>query len=400
MELTKIILKKEEGRTLRAGGAWIFDNEIDRIEGEFSDGDLVRVYAFNDFCLGTGFINTHSKIRIRMLSRSGDTVVDDAFIRSRVRDAVDYRKHVIDMSSCRLIFGEADFLPGLVVDKFADILVVESLALGIDRYKHLIIDELKSLLAAGGMPIRGVYERSDAPVRLKEGLPLEKGFIGDPFDTNVLITENGVRFSVDVADGQKTGYFLDQKMNRAAIRPLCKGARVLDLFTHTGSFALNAAAAGAASVLAVDASEPALERAKINAGLNGFSDIVSFRCADIFELLPELERQGERYDVIILDPPAFAKTRESLKNARKGYKEVNLRAMRLLNDGGYLATCSCSHFMTPDLFYETVLSASKDAHKRIRQVECRTQAADHPILWPAMESYYLKFYILQVSNPK
>lgn len=400
MELAKVVLKKEEGRTLRAGGAWIFDNEIDRIEGEFTDGGLVRVFAFNDFCLGTGFINTHSKIRIRMLSRSGETVVDDAFIRSRVRDAVEYRKHTIDMSSCRLIFGEADFLPGLVVDKFADILVVESLALGIDRYKLLIIDELKTLLAAEGMPIRGVYERSDAPVRLKEGLPLEKGFIGEPFDTDVLITENGVQFSVDVADGQKTGYFLDQKMNRAAIRPLCKGARVLDLFTHTGSFALNAAAAGASSVLAVDASEPALARARINAGLNGLSKIVSFRCADIFELLPELERQGERYDVIILDPPAFAKTRESLKNARKGYKEVNLRAMRLLNDGGYLATCSCSHFMTPELFYETVLSASKDAHKRIRQIEYRTQAADHPILWPAMESYYLKFYILQVSNRK
>ncbi|NLO61974.1 MAG: class I SAM-dependent rRNA methyltransferase [Clostridiaceae bacterium] len=400
MELAKVVLKKEDGRTLRAGGAWIFDNEIDSIEGEFTNGGLVRVFAFNDFCLGTGFINTNSKIRIRMLSRSGDAVVDDAFIRSRVRDAVEYRKHVIDMSSCRLIFGEADFLPGLVVDKFADILVVESLALGIDRYKLLIIDELKELLAAEGMPIRGVYERSDAAVRLKEGLPLEKGFIGEPFDTNVLITENGVQFSVDVAEGQKTGYFLDQKMNRAAIRPLCKGARVLDLFTHTGSFALNAAASGASSVLAVDSSEPALAQARINAGLNGFSETISFRCADIFELLPELERQGERYDVIILDPPAFAKSRESLKNARKGYKEINLRAMRLLNDGGYLATCSCSHFMTPELFYETVLSASKDAHKRIRQIEYRTQAADHPILWPAMESYYLKFYILQVSNQK
>ena len=400
MELAKVVLKKEEGRTLRAGGAWIFDNEIDSIEGEFTNGGLVRVFAFNDFCLGTGFINTNSKIRIRMLSRSGDAVVDDAFIRSRVRDAVEYRKHVIDMSSCRLIFGEADFLPGLVVDKFADILVVESLALGIDRYKLLIIDELKALLAAEGMPIRGVYERSDAAVRLKEGLPLEKGFIGEPFDTNVLITENGVQFSVDVAEGQKTGYFLDQKMNRAAIRPLCKCARVLDLFTHTGSFALNAAAAGASSVLAVDSSEPALAQARINAGLNGFSETISFRCADIFELLPELERQGERYDVIILDPPAFAKSRESLKNARKGYKEINLRAMRLLNDGGYLATCSCSHFMTPELFYETILSASKDAHKRIRQIEYRTQAADHPILWPAMESYYLKFYILQVSNQK
>lgn len=400
MELAKVILKKEEGRTLRAGGAWVYDNEISSIEGEFENGGLVRVHAFNDYCLGTGFINTASKIRIRMLSRSQSQVVDDEFIRRRVRDAVEYRKHVVDMSSCRLIFGEADFLPGLVVDKFEDILVVESLALGIDAYKLLILDELKTLLAAEGMPIRGVYERSDAPVRAKEGMTPVKGFIGESFETDVLITENGVKFSVDVAEGQKTGFFLDQKMNRAAIQPLCKGARVLDLFTHTGSFGLNAAIAGARSVLAVDASETAVARARLNADLNGVGDIVTVQCADIFELLPDLERKGEKYDVIILDPPAFAKSRESVKNARKGYKEVNLRAMRLLKDGGYLATCSCSHFMTPEMFYETVLAASKDAHKRIRQIEYRTQAADHPILWPESESYYLKFYVLQVSSEK
>ncbi len=400
MELAKVILKKEEGRTLRAGGAWVFDNEIASIDGTFENGGLVRVHAFNDFCLGTGFINTASKIRIRMLSRSQTEIVDDEFIRRRVRDAVEYRKHVVDMSSCRLIFGEADYLPGLVVDKFSDVLVVESLALGIERYKLLILGELKALLAAEGMPIRGIYERSDAPVRAKEGMAPVKGFIGESFDTNVEIIENGVRFLVDVADGQKTGFFLDQKMNRAAIRSLCPGAKVLDLFTHTGSFGLNAAAAGATSVLAVDASETAVQRARENAELNGVSDIVTVQCADIFELLPDLERKGEKYDVIILDPPAFAKSRESVKNARKGYKEVNLRAMRLLKDGGYLATCSCSHFMTPEMFYETVLAASKDAHKRIRQIEYRTQAADHPILWPESESYYLKFYVLQVSSEK
>jgi len=402
MTMAKVILKKEEGRTLRAGGAWVFDNEIDRIEGDFDNGGLVKVHAFNDFCLGTGFINTKSKIRIRMMSRSPDREIDASFIRQRVRDCVLYRKSTIDMSSCRLIFGEADFLPGLVVDKFADVLVVESLALGIDRFKLQIIEDLKELLAAEGMPVRGVYERSDARVRELEGMERSKGFIGEPFDTKVLITENGVKYYVDVEEGQKTGFFLDQKMNRAAIHPLCKGARVLDCFTHTGSFALNAGLAGAQSVLGVDASDLAIAQAKENAELNGLQDIVTFSCEDVFELLPKLESQGERYDVVILDPPAFAKSRDSVKNAKKGYKEINLRALKLIKDGGYLATCSCSHFMTPELFTETIASAARDAHKRIRQVEYRTQAADHPILWSKQdaESYYLKFYILQVCAEK
>jgi len=400
MEMAKVILKKGEGRTISAGGAWIFDNEIDRIEGEYTNGDLVSVQAFNEHRLGTGFINTLSKITVRMMSRKPDQLIDDAFIEMRVRNCVDYRKHTIDMHSCRLIFGEADFLPGIVIDKFSDVLVVESLALGIDRFKLQIVDILKRILAEEGMPIRGVYERSDAKVRTLEGLERVKGFIGEPFDTKVLIEENGVKYIVDVEEGQKTGYFLDQKNNRAAIQPLCKGARVLDCFTHTGSFALNAGLAGAKFVLGVDASELGIDQAKENAKLNGLEKTVMFKCDDVFDLLPELERKKEKFDVIILDPPAFTKSKNSLKNAIKGYKEINFRALKLIEDGGYLATCSCSHFMTPELFAKTIGEAAKDAKKRLRQVEYRTQAADHPILWAADESYYLKFFIFQVCEEK
>ncbi len=400
MALPKVTLKKEEGRTLRAGGAWVFDNEIDSIEGELENGGLVKVHAFNDFCLGTGFINMNSKIRIRMMSRSQNQEIDSEFIKRRVRDCIEYRKHTIDMSSCRLIFGEADFLPGLIVDKFEDILVVESLALGIDRFKLEIIEYLKGFLADEGMSIRGVYERSDASVREQEGMARFKGFIGQSFDTKVRITENDVQYWVDVEEGQKTGFFLDQKLNRAAIKPMCRDAKVLDCFTHTGSFALNAAKAGAASVLGVDVSELGIQQARANAELNGLSDTASFICEDVFEYLPRLEAEGQKFDVVILDPPAFAKNRASLKNARKGYKEINMRALKLIRDGGYLATCSCSHFMTPELFAETIASAGKDTHKRLRQVEYRTQAPDHPILWSAQESYYLKFYIFQVCTEK
>ncbi|MDW5299163.1 MAG: class I SAM-dependent rRNA methyltransferase [Sedimentibacter sp.] len=398
--MVTVTLKKGEGRTLNNGGAWVFDNEIDKIDGDFTNGGLVKVEAFNGYFLGTGFINTNSKITIRIMSRRKDQVIDDAFIEQRVRDCVNYRKNIIDMSSCRLIFGEADFLPGIVVDKYSDILVVQSLALGIDRFKIKIIELLKRVLEEEGMHIRGVYERSDAKVRLKEGMELVKGFIGEPFDTKVQIVENGVRYYVDVENGQKTGFFLDQKMNRAAIKPLCKGAKVLDCFTHTGSFALNAGIAGARSVLGVDASELAIEEANENAKLNGLENIVKFQVADVFDLLPQLEQSGEKFDVVVLDPPAFTKSRDSLKKAIKGYKEINLRGMKLVKDGGYLVTCSCSHFLTPELFESTIALAAKDGKKRLRQLEYRTQAADHPILWAAEESYYLKFYIFQVCEEK
>ena len=391
-------LKKGEGRTLKAGGMWVYDNEIASTMGEIVDGGLVEVHDFDGYFMGIGYINRRSKITVRMMSRR-TREIDRAFIEQRVRACVDYRKHTVDMSSCRLIFGEADFLPGIVIDKFSDVLVVESLALGIDRFKPLIVELLKQVLKEEGMPIRGVYERSDAKVRLQEGMERFKGFIGEEFDTKVSIVENGVKYMVDVKDGQKTGFFLDQKYNRAAIRPMCKDAKVLDCFTHTGSFALNAGMAGAKSVLGVDASELGVAQATENAALNGLSDRVSFICEDVFELLPRLEKEGELFDVVILDQPAFTKSRNSIKNAVKGYREINLRAMKLVKNGGYLATCSCSHFMNPELFAKTIGEAAANVHKRLRQIEYKTQSPDHPILWSRdEESLYLKFYIFQVCD--
>lgn len=393
-------LKKGEGRTLKAGGMWAYDNEIASTMGEIVDGGLVEVHDFDGYFMGIGYINRRSKITVRMMSRR-TREIDRAFIEQRVRACVDYRKHTVDMSSCRLIFGEADFLPGIVIDKFSDVLVVESLALGIDRFKPLIVELLKQVLKEEGMPIRGVYERSDAKVRLQEGMERFKGFIGEEFDTKVSIVENGVKYMVDVKDGQKTGFFLDQKYNRAAIRPMCKDAKVLDCFTHTGSFALNAGMAGAKSVLGVDASELGVAQATENAALNGLSDRVSFICEDVFELLPRLEKEGDLFDVVILDPPAFTKSRNSIKNAVKGYREINLRAMKLVKNGGYLATCSCSHFMNPELFSKTIGEAAANVHKRLRQIEYKTQSPDHPILWSRdEESLYLKFYIFQIVDEK
>ncbi|MBP3618885.1 MAG: class I SAM-dependent rRNA methyltransferase [Lachnospiraceae bacterium] len=391
-----VTVKKGEARSLKAGGLWIYDNEIDTITGAVEDGDLVRVNDFDGYVLGTGFLNRKSKLTVRMLTRDKDAEINEAFLEKRVRAAWDYRKKTVDTSSCRLIFGEADFLPGLVVDKFSDVCVVQSLALGIDRLKPVILTALTKVLAEDGITLRGIYERSDAKVREQEGMERFKGFLTEPFDTEVEIVENGVKYLVDIADGQKTGFFLDQKYNRLAVQKLCKDAKVLDCFTHTGSFALNAGIAGASSVLGVDASELAVEQARKNAELNGLSDRVKFQCADVFELLPELERAGEQFDVVILDPPAFTKSRNSVKNAVRGYREINIRGLKLVKDGGYLCTCSCSHFMTPELFTETIAQAARDAHVRLRQVEYRTQAADHPILWAANESYYLKFYVVQV----
>ena len=393
-----VVLKKGEGRTLKSGGAWVYDNEIASVTGSYEDGDMVIVRDFDGYPMGRGFINRHSKIRVRLMTRHVDQEIDRDFLRERLQAAWDYRKKVTDVSSCRLVFGEADFLPGLVIDKFSDVLVVQSLALGIDRYKELMVKCLKEILAEDGITIRGVYERSDAKVRKQEGMELKKGFIGEAFDTNVEIVENGVHYIVDVKDGQKTGFFLDQKYNRLAIQKLCEDARVLDCFTHTGSFALNAGIAGAKEVTGVDASELAVHQAEENAALNGLSGTVKFLCRDVFELLPELEEAGEKYDVVILDPPAFTKSRNSVKNAIKGYREINLRAMKLVKNGGFLATCSCSHFMTYELFTKTIGQAAHSVHKRLRQVEFRTQAPDHPILWAADESYYLKFYVFQVVD--
>lgn len=400
MNQTVVTLKKGEGRTIKAGGAWIFDNEIEKITGRFTNGDVVNVEDFDGFSMGKGFINQNSKIRVRMMTRKPDVEINDDFLRMRVKNAWEYRKTVVDTSSCRVIFGEADFLPGLVIDKYEDVLVVECLALGMEQFKVKIVEILKELLLQDGISIRGVYERSDANERVKEGLSRHKGFIGEEFDTNVEIVENGVHYMVDVVNGQKTGFFLDQKYNRLAMQKICKGKRVLDCFTHMGTFALNAGIAGASEVTGLDISEYAISQATENAIRNGLQDRVSFRCANVMDELPRLAAIGEKYDVVILDPPAFTKSREATKNAIKGYREINMKGLKLVKDGGYLATCSCSHFMTQELLAKTVKEAAKATHKRLRQVEFRTQAADHPILWAAEESYYLKFYIFQVVEEK
>lgn len=400
MSLAVVTLKKGEGRLLKSGGMWIFDNEVASIMGSFVNGDIVLVHDFDGYPLGRGFINTNSRIVVRLLSRDENTVIDEEFFEKRVRDAWEYRKKVTDTSSCRVIFGEADFLPGFIVDKFSDVLVVQSLALGIDRYKEMLVELLKKVLAEDGIRICGVYERSDVKVRKQEGMEPYKGFIGEEFPTLVEIVENGVKYQVDIKDGQKTGFFLDQKYNRLAMQRICKGKTVLDCFTHMGTFALNAGIAGASDVTGLDISEYAVSQAEANARLNGLQDTVHFRCANVLDELPKLAAAGEKYDVVILDPPAFTKSREATKNAIKGYREINMKGLKLVKDGGYLATCSCSHFMTQELLAKTVKEAAKATHKRLRQVEFRTQAPDHPILWAADESYYLKFFIFQVVEEK
>ena len=394
----KAVIKKGEGRYLKKGGLWLYDNEIAEIVGDISDGDIIEVEDFDGFFMGMGFINRNSKIIIRMLTRRTRIDDIDTLIRQRVTDAWEHRKRVVDTSSCRIIFAESDYLPGIVIDKFEDVLVVESLALGIDLLKDKIIGALKEVLERDGISVRGVFERSESNIRRLEGMKPFKGFIGLEFDNEIEIVENGVKYIVDVMDGQKTGFFLDQKYNRQAAGRLCKGAKVLDCFTHTGSFALNAALGGADSVLGLDISQFAVDTATRNAILNGVEDRVTFRCIDVFEELPRLYEEGERFDVVILDPPAFTKSRDSVKNATKGYKEINLRGMKLLKDKGYLCTCTCSHFMDSALFLETVGKAAKDAHKRLRLVESRAQSPDHPIVLGMDESSYLKFLIFQVYD--
>ena len=427
-----VVLKKGEGRTIKAGGAWIYDNEIDRIEGDFTPGDIVAVQDFDGYPMGRGFINPKSKITIRMMTRDASLTIDDDFLRNRVQAAWRYRKAVTDTSSCRVIFGEADFLPGLVVDKYEDVLVVESLALGIDLLKPKILQYLTEALAEDNIRIRAIFERSDAKIREKEGLPRTKGLIwaasapdetyhsdrnvlGDlsdadhpDFNPRLQIVENGVKYWVDVENGQKTGFFLDQKGNRMAMQQLIRrmkaageSVRVLDCFTHTGSFALNCGLGGADSVLGIDVSDLAVAQATENAELNGLSDRVRFEAADVLDLLPKLNASGEKYDVVILDPPAFTKTRDKVKQAAKGYREINMQGMKLVRNGGYLATCSCSHFMDYETFTAVIGQAARAAHRKLRQIEYRTQAPDHPILWSGDEaSYYLKFYIFQVLEER
>ena len=387
----KFYLHSGKNKKVENGRPWVYIDEINEYDGEYENGDIVEVYGPRKNFIGKGYINDQSKITIRIMTRNIDEEINEEFFKKRFAAAWDYRKTVIDTSSCRFIFGEADFLPGLTVDKFEDYFVIQISTLGMDKYRDLIVKILVEDYNA-----KGVYERSDLKTREIEGLEQTKGFLTEEFDTNVEIIENGVKYIVDLANGQKTGFFLDQKENRAAIHRICKDRDVLDCFTHTGSFALNAGIAGAKSVLGVDVSQHAVDCATKNAKLNGLQDIVKFECHNAFDVLPTWSKEGRKFDVVILDPPAFTKSRSSINGATRGYKEINLRGLRMVKEGGYFITCSCSHYMNEELLKRTISEAARDAHKTLRQIECRTQSSDHPILWTSDESYYLKFFIFQV----
>ena len=400
----KFIISSKGTRWVEQGHPWIYEGEIIREEGACENGALADAVSEKGKYLGTGFVSRQSKIRLRLLSRNANDRFDEAFWHRRIQYAWDYRKTVMatDISCCRVIFGEADGFPGLTVDRFSDILVTQTLSMGMEKIKDMVFPLLVKVLRADGQEIKGIYERNDVAIRELEGLPQNKGWYSlpgevPPDSTVTEICENGVFYRVDVENGQKTGFFLDQKYNRLAIARLAKGKRVLDCFTHTGSFALNAAMGGAAHVTAVDISASAIEMAKANAQRNGLSDRMDFVVADVFDLLPELIAKGKApYDFIILDPPAFTKSRKTVGSAQRGYKEINLRALRLLPRGGYFATASCSHFMPSELFVKMLRSAALDAGVELRQIEARQQAPDHPILWNVPETDYLKFYIFQV----
>ena len=383
------IVKGKESR-VEYGHPWIFRSDISRTEGDITPGDIIDVYSSKNKFLGRGFYNPQSQITIRMLTYEHEEINYD-FLYQRINDAWNYRKQVADVNSCRAVFAESDFLPALVVDKFSDILVVQTLALGMDRFKREIVDILDDIIKP-----RGIYERNDVPVRQLEGLEMQKGFLKGPFDTLVEMTENGVKFLVDVENGQKTGFFLDQKENRAAIAPFVKGVKVLDCFTHTGSFALHAGLFGADSVLGIDISEHAVKCATKNAEINGLDTVVKFQAANTFDILREFYDKGETFDTIVLDPPAFTKTKNAVQGAIRGYKEINLRAMKIIKRGGYLITCSCSQHVDSELFMDILYDAAADSRRKVRVAEYRSQAKDHPVLLASPETEYLKCAILQV----
>lgn len=399
-----ITVNEKAARSLRAGHPWVYGAETTGPDRPAQNGDIVDVVTQKGRWLGAGFLNDHSKIRVRILSRNTNDRFDENFWRRRLQYALEYRRTVMgpDFNTSRLIFGEADQFPGLTVDLFGDILVTEVLSLGMETVKHILYPQLVDLLAGYGVKVRALYERNEAALRVKEGLAQEKGFYALPglatdLDGHVTITENGVQYDVDYINGQKTGFFLDQKYNRRAAASLAKGRRVLDCFTHTGAFALNCARGGAEQVTAVDISKDAVELTRRNAALNGLEGKVQAVQADVFDLLTDLAKEKKHpYDYIILDPPAFTKSGATVKNAYRGYKEINLKAMKLLPRGGYLATCSCSHFMTAPLFCQMLREAAADASVSLRQIEDRRQSPDHPILWGVPETEYLKFYLFQI----
>ncbi|MCC6840772.1 MAG: class I SAM-dependent rRNA methyltransferase [Flavobacteriales bacterium] len=376
---------------VRSGHPWVYDNQVRRVEGQPQPGAIVQVFDVRKGPLGQGFFNPHSKIRVRLLTKHLDEPINAAFFRRKVQAAWDHRVRLGQPRSCRVVFGEADGLPALVVDKFNEVLVLQTLALGMDRFKAEIVQALHEVLQPSG-----IYERNDVPVRAKEGLPLVKGFIGEPFDTRLQIQENGLLFAVDVAQGQKTGHFLDQRLNHAAMEQVARGARVLDCFTHTGGFALHAAKYGASEVLGLDISGDAVEQARRNAALNGLGGNCRFEAVNVFDFLSAPQIAGGPWDVVVLDPPAFAKSKSALEGATRGYKEINLRAIKSLPPGGFLVTCSCSQHMLPDLFRRTIADAAHDAHRELREIYSGGQPPDHPVHWAIPETHYLKCLVLQV----
>jgi 23S rRNA (cytosine1962-C5)-methyltransferase len=389
--MTKVFLNKKISRRVENGHPWVFGNEVGLIEGDTAGGSIVEVLTHDKKFVGRGFINLQSQIAVRLLTRDRGEQIDDAFFYHRLEEAWRYRRQLGYVDNCRLIFGEADFLPGLIIDKFSDVFVLQTLALGMDRWKPVIVDALQRIFVPGG-----IYERNDVPVRELEGLPQQKGFLSAPFDTNIVIRENGLKMHVDIENGQKTGYFLDQHDNRRAIQHIVKGADVLGAFCYTGSFETHAGFYGARSVLGLDISENAVGQARRNAELNGLSEVCTYEAVNAFDALKQWSKDGRQYDVVMLDPPAFTKSRETIQKAVTGYKEINLRGMKLVKKGGFLVTSSCTNLVPPGLFLETIDQAAKDARRRLRQVTFRAQASDHPIIAGWENTNYLKFLIVQV----
>lgn len=389
--MAKFFLRKKIGDRVVNGHPWIFATELGDSEGDYEPGDIVDVYSYNGSFVGKGYINPASQIRIRLLTRDKQETIDEQFFHRRIAEAWAYRQQIGYVENCRLIFGEADSLPALIIDKFNDYIVIQTLALGIERWKGAIVQALQDIFKP-----KGIYERNDVPVRELEGMTQIKGFLSAPFDTNIILNENGLKFHVDIENGQKTGYFLDQQDNRRAIQHICKDAEVLEAFCYTGTFSMHAAQYGAKNVLGLDISDNAVNTARRNALLNGFEDICKFESVNAFDVLKNWVKEGRKYDVVMLDPPAFTKSRANIDKAITGYKEINLRGMKLTKPGGFLVTASCTNLVSPDAFLKTIEAAAKDAKRKIRQVTWQTQASDHPILWHVPSTQYLKFLIVQV----
>lgn len=390
--MINVYLRQKISHRIQNGHPWIFANEVKTIEGDPDGGEIAEVFTHDKKFIGRGYINPKSQIIVRLLTRNREEIVDDTFFYRRILEAWHYRSKLGYIENCRLIFGEADQMPQLIIDKFNDYFVIQTLALGIDVWKPAIVAALKKIFNP-----KGIYERNDVPVRELEGLPQQKGFLSNPFDTNIIINENGLRFNVDIANGQKTGYFLDQQDNRRLIKHIVKDADVLGAFCYTGTFEIHAAHYGAKSVLGLDISENACAQATKNAALNGYENICRFECVNAFDVLKTWAKEGKQYDVVMLDPPSFTKTRENIQKAITGYKEINLRGMKLVKPGGFLVTSSCTNLVQPDLFLEIIGMAAKDARRKLRQVSFQAQSADHPII-PGMENTnYLKFLIVQVN---